>query len=265
MTHDELEARFLEILAEGDEPMEAPEIREAVAMNPSLADRLRALREFVARLDDLQWPELDPQQNIDPMTRAFDEGLRQGRAEASQRLPQLGWLDRLPRLVTAAAAVFVAIIAGAYLWQLMDEKREMVAMRTELEGLRETVAVSLLENDSATQRLRGLQWSREVEEPGEELLFGLSNTLRADNSVNVRLAAADAMSNFATDPRVRNALYETVLSERNPLVQVEIIDVLLVFPEQRTQAILKRLLDDPEVSDVVRLRAKEALNEMGDL
>jgi uncharacterized membrane protein YheB (UPF0754 family) len=147
----------------------------------------------------------------------------------------------------------------------MNPNGEINQLRADVHGLQETVAISLLDNNSASQRIRGLQWSQQVAEPGDRLITEMSETLRQDGNVNVRLAAADAMSRFTTNPRVRTALYETMLEERNPLVQVHLIDVIVVTGDRDTPFILERLLEKNDLTDVVRSKATVALTEMSDL
>jgi hypothetical protein len=270
MNRDELQARFTEMLIQGGEPMDVPEIRDAVAADPELGKSLDEFRSFIGKFDDMQWPQLDERRNIRYMTRAFEEGFHQGRTfaalETAQSYRATGRLHRWWRTATVAAtAVFVGLFAGTFAGKAMNPNGEIDQLRADVRGLRETVAISLLENHSASQRLRGLQWSQQVTEPGDRLITELSETLRRDSNVNVRLAAADAMSRFTTIPRVRNALYQTVLEERDPLVQVHLIDVMVITGGRDAPVVLERLLEKRDITDVVRDKATVALTEMSDL
>jgi hypothetical protein len=268
MNRDEIEARFIDILARGGEPLEVPEIRDAVVADPGLGEGLDELRRFIGRLDEMSWPQLDERKNIRYMTQAFEEGFHQGRTFAAQRAAQkeAKGLGRSWQVAAvAAAAVFVGMVAGAFIGRGMSQNGELDRLRADVQGLQETVAVSLLENQSASQRLRGLQWSQQVRQPGPELITELSQTLRRDDNVNVRLAAADAMGHFAGMPGIRNALYETVLTEPHPLVQVRLIDVMLIVRDPEGSSVLERLLENPALTDVVRIKANAALTEMSDL
>jgi len=270
MNRDELEARFTEILIQGGEPMDAPEIRDAITADPEFGKSLDELRSFMDKFDDMQWPQLDERRNIRYMTQAFEEGFHQGRTIAAHKAAQQGHATgRLHRwwqtATVAAAAVFVGLFAGTFVGKGMNPNGEMNQLRADVRGLQETVAISLLDNTSASQRIRGLQWSQQVADPGAKLIAELSETLRQDDNVNVRLAAADAMSRFTTIPQVRTALYETMLEERNPLVQVHLIDVVVITGDRDTPFILQRLLDKNDLTDVVRSKATVALTEMSDL
>ena len=272
MKRDELEARFTEILMQGGEPMDDPAIRDAVVADAALGESLDELRGFIGKFDDMQWPQLDERKNIRYMTQAFEEGFHQGRTMAAHQAAGAagaGSFGKIQRwwqtAAVAAAAVFVGVMAGAMIAQGMNGNGNINQLRADVQTLNETVALSLLENHSASQRLRGLQWSQQVDTPGEELIGELSHTLRHDDNVNVRLAAADALSRFNEDPQIRNALYQTVLEERHPLVQIHLIDVMLITPDSEVPVILEQLLEQPELTEVVRGRASAALTEMSDL
>jgi hypothetical protein len=268
MNRDELEARITEILIGGGDPMDDAGIREAATADPELGASLDELRSFIGKLDEMQWPQIDERKNIHYMTQAFEEGFHQGRTFAAHKASQTsrGGLDRLWQMAgIAAVAVFIGVFAGSFLVRGTSANGEIDQLRADIRGLNETVALSLLENHSPSQRLRGIQWSQQVDEPGDRLITELSETLRRDDNVNVRLAAADAMSRFSELPRVKTALYETVLEESHPLVQVHLIDVILISPHPDAPMVLQRLLENPDLTDVVRGRANAALIEMSDL
>jgi len=262
MNRDKLEARFVELLAAGREPLDDDDIRTAAEADSEFAAHLDELRLFVSRFEEMEPPALREGASIDFMTRAFDEGFAQGRLAAAGKAFKHSWSGVVTRLVPAAAFVFVGIALGAFLMPRGAEDPELSRLRDDVQGLRQMVAVSLLAQDSPSQRLRGLQWTREVDEPEDKLVAALSNTLRADDNVNVRMAAADAMGQFAEVPAVRRTLIETVREEPDPLVQIQLIDVLLVVRGEEAVSALRRLMADPDMAYIVRVRAEEALTEM---
>ena len=111
------EARFIEILGMGREPMDDPEIRDAVAGDSELEAQLNELRDFIGGFDAMQWPELGEGANIDFMTRAFEEGFNQGRRFAAEKAREPKWSRYFLRIVPVAASVVVGLVAGSFLWQ----------------------------------------------------------------------------------------------------------------------------------------------------
>src|SRR5262249_2979597 len=85
-----------------------------------------------------------------------------------------------------------------------------------------------------------------IQEPDPQVLDALVHTLRYDSSVDVRLAALDALGRYGKRPEVSRGLVESLENQQSPLVQVALIDVLVdlhestaVGPRQRLQQMAK--------------------------
>ena len=74
---------------------------------------------------------------------------------------------------------------------------EIAAMRNEMRELREMVSLSLMQQQSASERLKGVSWTSQIDQPGGELVLALLDALMHDPNVNVRLATIDALERFA--------------------------------------------------------------------
>jgi uncharacterized protein (UPF0147 family) len=262
MNREQLESRFIEILGQGGEPLDDPEIRAAVEADSGFAQQLHELRLLLGRFDETELPELDESRNVDHVARAFEEGYRQGRRSSAERSPARTW-GIMWRFVPAAVAAVVVAVFGTLLWQRTATNPEMDRLRSDVHGLQQLLAVSLLGQESAAQRLRGVQWSRQVDAPAGKLIMTLAETLQRDQNVNVRLAAADAISRFADEPTVRASVFEAIEKERDPIVQIELIDVLVMIRDSQTSGVLEQLAADENRPHVVRDRASEALFELG--
>jgi HEAT repeat protein len=132
--------------------------------------------------------------------------------------------------------------------------------------MRQLVALSLMQQQSASDRLRGVSWSYQVEPSDEEVMKQLVTTVNHDPNVNVRLAAVDALRPFtgspATDLMARNAVIEALPKQTTPIVQVALIDFLAELKERNAAPELRRLVSDPEINSGVRKRAEWALERM---
>src|SRR5262249_44157638 len=80
---------------------------------------------------------------------------------------------------------------------------ELADLRSELSATRRLVTLSMLQQQSASQRLEGVSWSTRLQQPDPKVMDALVHTLRVDNSVDVRLASLDALSRYAGQPEVR--------------------------------------------------------------
>jgi hypothetical protein len=124
------------------------------------------------------------------------------------------------------------------------------------------VTLSLLQQHSASDRLKGVTFTEQLEQPGTDIAAALLDTLRYDANVNVRLATIDALKRFAGDDAVRRGTVET-LPEQTPIVQIALIDFLVETGRRDAAAMLRRLSTDSMVDAAVRARAEQGLLRLG--
>ena len=173
-----------------------------------------------------------------------------------QRAKSMPWA-----YLAAAACLIVGLGIGILLERPSREQQEMAAMRTELSGLRQMMALSLLQNPSAPDRLRGVSFTvaeRETSDP--EVTRVLIDTLMHDPSTNVRLATVDALEKRVRDEAVRRALLEALDAQQSPLVQLALIRaVSSVRDEPQVRSALQRVASEEKAEPAVRHRAERVL------
>jgi HEAT repeat protein len=135
-------------------------------------------------------------------------------------------------------------------------------MRGELMQMRQMVALSLMQQQSASDRLRGVNWSYRLQQPGQEVLSALLDTLMHDPNVNVRLATVDALRQFGDQPVVRKGVIEAMTRQESPMVQVALIGLAVDLHEKESIATLRHLSDDTKLDVAVRERAQKGLAEL---
>ena len=140
---------------------------------------------------------------------------------------------------------------------------ELAAMRTEMHDLREMVSLSLMQQQSASDRIRGVTWTGQLDRPSGEIVSALLDALMHDPNVNVRLSTIDALERFASRDDVRRGTIQAVESQPSPLVQIALIDFMVKTNERESAATLRRLAMDPQANDAVRARAAWGLQQLG--
>jgi HEAT repeat protein len=128
--------------------------------------------------------------------------------------------------------------------------------------MRQLVALSLLQQQNASERLKGVTWSYRVDQSDTEVLSALLYTVNHDQNVNVRLAAVDALHAFADSPVVRKGLLQAIRKQESPMVQVALIDALADLRDVHAVSALQTMARDPEANPAVRERAKWALGKL---
>jgi hypothetical protein len=171
--------------------------------------------------------------------------------------------------LAAAALVVIGIGIG---WFAGSERTrpaeagaasEISAMRSEMHDLREMVSLSLMTQQSASDRIRGVTWTGQLDRPSGEVVAALLDALMHDPNVNVRLATIDALERFASRDDVRRETIQAVESQPSPLVQIALIDFMVKTNERESATTLRRLAMDPQANDAVRARAAWGLQQLG--
>ena len=206
---------------------------------------------------------------FDAMMHAYAQGMAHT-SQASWWSKADAWLGRWwpqqPVLQATVSLAFLAIGIIAGQWHpsqvQVQPNPEMTQLRSELHGLREMVTLSLLQQQSASERLKGVSWSQRVDQPGDEVLSALVDTLKNDVNVNVRLAAVDALRQFGQSQQVRRGLVEALERRNSPLVQIAMIDLVVELGEKRSLNALRNLANDQDLNDAVRQRAQWGLSQL---
>ncbi len=181
-----------------------------------------------------------------------------------ERKPMAWWKRSWVWQTCAAAVIFtVGLSVGRFAQTTKPTPQNDVAqLRNQVEGLRETVALSLLEKQSASSRLQGVEQTSQLNQPDTELISALVVTLNQDQNINVRLAALDALEKFTSDGNVRKALEQSIPKQQSPLVQIALIDSLVHAHDRSATDEFKELSGNHAVNAVVRQRAQWAVDKL---
>jgi hypothetical protein len=173
------------------------------------------------------------------------------------------------RGLAAAAMLLIGIAIGRFAapdrarQAAAESSPEIAAMRSELRELREMVSLSLMQQQSASERLKGVTWTGQLDRPSGEVVAALLDALMHDPNVNVRLATIDALERFASREDVRRGAIDAVSRQMSPLVQIALIDFMVKTNARDSVETLRRLARDPQANDAVRARAAWGLQQLG--
>ena len=129
--------------------------------------------------------------------------------------------------------------------------------------MRQMVTLTLLQQQSAGERLRGVTWSNRMERPDSAVENALLTAVNRDPNVNVRLSAVDALQKFTANPAVRRALVDAIPVQDSPLVQIALIDAIVPLGDASAGSMLRQLAADPHANEAVRKRANWGLRKLG--
>lgn len=202
------------------------------------------------------------------MLESYKLNLDEQKTEPRLQKMFIGWLERWwPRhpgfqFAAILLVLVIGLAAGYMLRSNGHYSAENATLQQELQSMRGTLATSLLDNRSPTQRIRGINISYSLEQPGSELLDRLLFALNHDPNVNVRLAAIDALYLFHEDTRVKNGLTAAITEQTSPLVQVALIDLMVSIQERRAADALRVLIQAADLNPTVKQRAEQGLEKL---
>jgi hypothetical protein len=159
----------------------------------------------------------------------------------------------------------VLFTMGIFVGHAVDSSRvsqQLSQLHEEVRNMRQTVALSLLDRQSANARLEGVSWGTRVERPDREVSTALLTALNHDANVNVRLSSVDALTGLANDPAIRGALLDSIPTQESPLVQIALIDALVQIHDTAASGELTRIAHDAQYNANVRQRAEWALQKL---
>jgi len=226
----------------------------------SCAATYRDLAGTLALVGDLEVPERDERYGLEVWQRIRHD-------LPPQDAPWwAGW--RRPALAGAIAMLVVASFAAGRFWPRSSVPQDnlqaanLTDVRGELRQMREMLMLSLMQQQSATERLRGVSGSVQIDQPGTEIVRALLDTLMHDPNVNVRLACVDALRRFSEQDLVRRGTVQALAESSYPLVQIALIDFMVETKDKSAIEALRRLSEDSKVDQAVRGRAAWGVEQL---
>ena len=143
-----------------------------------------------------------------------------------------------------------------------SEKQQLKVLADQVHEMREMVMLALLENPSASERIRGVSYASEIQTINKNVLDALLSTLNNDPNSNVRLMTLDALTRYANVPAVRRGLVQSILQQDSPLMQAAIADVMVRLQEKKAVQPLKELLQQKDLNEMVRAKIQQTLTRL---
>ena len=271
MTCDRIRESFADYLAGDLDEESLRAIRSHLAACPACRSEIEELSAVWTKLGVLPQEQPSPglRQKFYGTLEAYLAGMegerdRPGLGRSLARLAAR-FVPRRPAYQAALALALLTVGLGCGFWLGGGRpgiKSEVSSLRQEVGDMRQMVALSLLQQPSSSDRLKGVSWAENVREPARPTLDALLRTLNEDPSVNVRLAAVDALYLFAARNEVREGLVDSLGRQRSPLVQAALIDLLVGVREKRAVEALKVLAANKKLEPRVRLKAETGVKEL---
>jgi hypothetical protein len=250
MEKEKLEGLLIDYIDNKLNTVDRQAVEQELVRNPEAYKLYEELKEVIHVMD--RSARLEPSEKL----KTNFEDFLQSEISATRKTKTIFFQ---PAFYRAAAAVALLIIGGGigFLISQQNDKRlddiENQAKVNQLMIEQTRKMMAMMTNDqSASQRMQGVNVAMQLEKPADEIVKALVKTMNEDPSSNVRLAALDALSKFISEEGVRKELVSSLSKQKDPVMQIALIQLMVKMKEKGVVNDLRRIVDDAKTMQAVK-------------
>ncbi len=258
MDKEKLESLIIDYIDGKLNEEEKAGIERELSANEDAYKLYEQTREVIRAID--KSAQLEPSVKL---KKGFDELLK---AEMAQQKPVTAKTIFFSPMIFRAAAAIALVLSGVAIgfWINKNQQREveLAKMKEQMEQIRSLMLTQLENKESASQRMIAVSQVMEIEKPDNGIVQALVKAMNEDPNTNVRLAALDALSKFHQEPQVRKELIKALSKQKDPLVQMALIQLMVQMKEKGIVNDLKKIVDDNKTMKAVKDEAYSGLMKL---
>jgi hypothetical protein len=172
------------------------------------------------------------------------------------------WPEVAPKLAFASVMLIIGFLGGYLFFPSPSSNKEVAELKDEVLQMKEMMMLSLLEKESATERLKAVSLTSEMSSVSDKVTNALLQTLNNDENINVRLEALEALKPFVRDSRIRSELVRSIGKQDSPLVQVALAELMVQLQEKSSVKELRKILENKNTPRDVKKQIEEGIKTM---
>lgn len=238
-----------------------------LAACPECRQELQAEMEIWNKLGNIPVPEAGADMTVrfQAMLAEYKESVDTQNNPFANLLSKLQQFWRFQPRIQFAYSIML-IVGGIGLGLLLNtrgsDKKEIASLSSQVHEMKEMMMLSLLENPSASERIRGVSYTNEIKGVNKEVIDALLTTLNNDPNVNVRLVTLEALSHYTHIAAVREGLVQSIVLQDSPLMQSAMADVMLKLQDKKAVQPLKKLLQQKNLDKSVRGKIEQTITSI---
>lgn len=266
----EIQAVMIDYLDRALDAEKAAAVRAHLIDCEGCRKEVEEVRELMLAMSDqeMQRPGSGLRENFQVMLQSelnmetADDLLRRPKDDRDE---QVGVKGRIGWMATAACLL---LFGGIWIGAMVGSRRassvpeQLGAMQKEIKEMKEAMLFSLIDNESASQRIKAVSYAEEMLNPDQKVITVLVGTLNHDKNVNVRLAALYSLATFADNRSVRDSLVLSLPKQTEPLIQVMLINLLAERRDNRAIGPIKEIISNKNTLPAVKDAAQRSLKTM---
>jgi HEAT repeat protein len=181
----------------------------------------------------------------------------------NQKLPEMpvtvrslsSWLRIAAAVALLLAGTFIGLTINSVL-NRQKNNEQVAGLKTEMQSMKELVMLSMLKQESPSQRIQAVNYTDDIQAPDIKVLNALTETLNNDKNINVRMAAAYSLAKYADRQSVRDSMVASLSKQTEPIMQVVLMNILVEKKESSAIKPIQKIMSDEksmkEVKDVAQ-------------
>ncbi len=247
MEHEILESLLIDYLDGRLDAVETAKVEKLLKEDSRALKLLNQLKELMTQMDFVT--------EITPTSEAKLKFLRALENEVHIETKNTKQVFFSPYLLKIAAGfIMLMAIAGIGYWlnKTNEQQNQIARLQEQMDSTKNVMMAMIVNPQSASQRMQGVAVSYQIEKADDEIVNALFEAMYNDPSTNVRLAALEALAKFSNQPKVKNGLIKSLTKQKDPMVQITLIQLLVDMKEKAVIQELERISRDKEVLKAVK-------------
>lgn len=223
----------------------------------SISDELDVLDNLISEVPVLQ-PSKESKQRFDQLLTKE----KQKTPIINIRQPKEGRSLNIRQLIQIAAAITLLIMGigiGTQWKNNQLQETEIAALKAEMLEQKKLLALSLLGQSSASDRIKGVNISLQETKMDQQILEALVDRMNLDKNINVQLKAIEGLAQYSKKQTVITALIKALHKQKSPEVQIAIMEILMDLKAKAAYPQFQEILRDKETIDAVKNKAAAGL------
>jgi len=222
-------------------------VEQELARNEEAYAMYEQLREVIQAMEKSN--SLEPGISL---KRSFDKVLKTELDSLQPKGKVVSFQSYAYRIAAGVVLVMLGVSIAYQVNKSYRQEQELARLQTEMNATKQMMMAMLDNQQSASQRMVGTTVAYKMATMDDEIVTALTKSMNEDPNTNVRLAAMEALSKFYQEPGVQKVLIQSLSIQKDPVVQIALIQLLVQMKEKSVVKELEKIADDPITHKAVK-------------
>ena len=231
MKCEEVDLKMIDYLDNKLEESELQDIEKHLETCERCLDELKAMQQVMTLISEDEMVKPDDSVRINFYHMLHNQIMKSEESKSVSFIkPQIQWYNLGRNRIAAAIAL---LICGTFIGMIIHNglnnsyaSNQIKQLHSEILDLKKTTMFTMLKDESSSDRIQAVSYAGDFVNADQNVIDVLVKTLNNDKNVNVRMAAAYALSKFSDQRAVCDSLVKSLSLQSEPILQVTLINIL---------------------------------------